>query len=344
MRFKSLWFRLQRPDDGDGSELAGGDAVGSGNDARVAMLERINDLNDGLRAEELMDVNDDDSTSPYQPNTLIPTDDDGVTERELQRMEAETSDDAGPEPEAAPRMITRKVNGRDVTRSEDDWFAIASKVEAADTYLEEAARLRREALQQNQPPAQNVPSPEDVRAAQVEDRRALVRAIQMGTEEEAMAALEQLQSMNSRPELTSAQLAKAVDDRLTFKEAVSKFESEFSDILSDPQLRTLALQRDQELMAAGDKREYWDRYSEIGNSLRGWRDGLIKSATKDSPAPPDPLALKQAAKADAAKRSTPQGAARKAPASAQPDDREESVSDVIANIAKARGGPQWARA
>jgi len=37
-----------------------------------------------------------------------------------------------------PRMITRKVRGRDVTMSEDEWLDRASQVTAADSYLEEA--------------------------------------------------------------------------------------------------------------------------------------------------------------------------------------------------------------
>ena len=339
MKFKKMWVRYQRPEDGEGADLGGGPAIGSGNDARVAMLERINDINDGFRADDLAFVNDDDTTEPFVANTLIPSDDDGVTEREMDRMTEEVEEPEEP-PAEAPRMITRKVNGREVTRSEDEWLNIASKVEAADTYLEEAARLRRDAQQQNQPPAEPALSPEDVRARQVEERRAWVRAIQMGSEEEAMTALEQLQSLGQRPQVTQDQLAKAVDDRLTFKDAVSKFESEFNDILGDPQLRALALQRDQELMASGDKRDYWTRYNEIGTGIRDWRDNLVKA---HAPAV-DPLAGKQAAKAGAAKRSMPQGAARKAPQSSAPDEREESVSDVIANIAKARGGPQWARA
>lgn len=318
-----------------------GETLGSGNDARVAMLERINDINDGLRADEMESVNDDGTTEAYQPNSLIPSDDDGVTERELKRMTDEVTDDEPVEEVIEPRMITRKVNGREVTRSEDEWLNIASKVDAADTYLAEAARLHREATNQNvaTPPA---PSPEDVRAGEVEDRRALVRAIQMGSEEEAMAALEQLQSMSSRPQFTQEQLAKTVDERLTFKEAVGRFESEFKDILSDPQLRTLALQRDQELMNAGDRRGYWERYQEIGTNLRGWRDGLVNQQAKDSA--PDPLASKQTAKAEAAKRTLPKTASSKASNTKVADEQEESVSDVISAIAKARGGPQWARA
>lgn len=46
-----------------------------------------------------------------------------------------------PEPDAAPQMITRKVRGKDVTKSLDDWLADATKVTAADSYLEESRKL-----------------------------------------------------------------------------------------------------------------------------------------------------------------------------------------------------------
>lgn len=40
-----------------------------------------------------------------------------------------------------PRMITKVVRGKEVTRSEDEWLDIAMKVEAGDSYLQEAQDL-----------------------------------------------------------------------------------------------------------------------------------------------------------------------------------------------------------
>ncbi len=47
--------------------------------------------------------------------------------------------------EPAPRMITRTVRGKQVTKSEDEWLALAMKVDAADTYLEESRQLLEDA-------------------------------------------------------------------------------------------------------------------------------------------------------------------------------------------------------
>lgn len=49
------------------------------------------------------------------------------------------------EPLAQPRMITRTVRGKEVTRSEDEWLALAMKVDAADTYLDESRQLLEDA-------------------------------------------------------------------------------------------------------------------------------------------------------------------------------------------------------
>lgn len=48
-------------------------------------------------------------------------------------------------PQAQPQMITRTVRGKAVTRSIDEWLELASKVEAADSYLEEGRSLLEDA-------------------------------------------------------------------------------------------------------------------------------------------------------------------------------------------------------
>jgi hypothetical protein len=48
-------------------------------------------------------------------------------------------------PQAQPQMITRTVRGKAVTRSIDEWLELASKVDAADSYLEEGRSLLEDA-------------------------------------------------------------------------------------------------------------------------------------------------------------------------------------------------------
>ena len=311
-----------------------GEAVGTGNDARLALLARINDANDEARAEDFASINDDGSTEAFVARNADGTDenltDDTVQDvdatAEIDRLAAESSD---PEPAAKPRMITRKINGRDVTLSEDEWFARASKVEAADRYLAEAAQLRNEQLRQVQATPQRAPKPEPT----VDDDLAIARAIQMGTEEEAVAALRSLRQ--TRPSITQDDVARTIDERLTFNEAISKYRTEFADVVNDPVLNQMALDADKRLIAQGDNRPYMERYAEIGNSIRTWANGLAaKRAPAAAPAPDAKLQRK------AAVVSTPKAASQKTVSSVE-EEADESPASIIASIAKSRGGPQW---
>ena len=309
-----------------------GEAVGTGNDARLKFLAQINDQNDGVLAEngDLADVNDDGTTTAFgKPETLS---DEEVTQRELDRAAEEVNQE---EEQVEQPKHKIKVNGKELELTTDELVQRAQKVESADTYLKEASQKLREAeAKQVAKPA--LPSNEDVAANAAEERRALVRAIQMGTEEEAMAAIEKLQSRP--PSVSADDVARTVDERLTFNDAVSKFQKDYKDLADDPVLLNIVLQRDKELIAQGDKRSYSERYEDIGNSVRSWKEGLAKTAT---PEPEKPVSDKQTRKASAPV--VPQGAGTKAPAAVQDEEREETPAEIISKMAKSRGGPQWLR-
>lgn len=309
---------------------------GNQNNARVAMLERMNDVLDASRADELRNVHDDDTTSEFVAEPV-----EGLEEETLSPSVEETTPPVEePAPQVvAPQTFRVRVNGRDIEMTQEEVLARASKVEAADVYLAEAARIRREAEQKFQQPTTPQASAKE---HPIEDERALIRAIQMGSEEEALAALRKLNQPTS-PSFNVDDLARTVDERLTFKQSVERFKSEFSDIATDPNMLALALQRDKDLLAQGDHRGYWDRYEEIGKSLRNYKFSVVQSAlTAMAPPPATPQTDKQTRKAAAP--STPQASSKKSEAQRVEDDREESPAEVIANMAKSRGGPQWARA
>jgi hypothetical protein len=310
-----------------------GEVVGTNNDARLKMLQQINDQNDGVLAEngDLADVNDDGTTTEFgKPETLT---DEEVTQRELDRAAKEVNQEAEEEHVEQPKHKI-KVNGKELELTTDELIQRAQKVETADTYLKEASQKLRDAEANVAKPT--LPSTEDVAANAAEERRALVRAIQMGTEEEAMAAIEKLQSKT--PSVSADDVARTVDERLTFNDAVSRFQKDYKDLADDPVLLNIVLQRDKELIAQGDKRSYWERYEEIGSSVRTWKDALTKPATTE---PEKPVSDKQTRKASAP--AVPQGAGTKAPAAVSDEDKEEVISDVISAMAKSRGGPQWLR-
>lgn len=310
-----------------------GEVVGTGNDARLKILSQINDQNDATLAEQgdLADVNDDGTTAPF---TAKPLSDEEITQQELDRAAEEANLEEEPEEQPKHKI---KVNGKELELTTEELVERAQKVTAADEYLKDAARKLREAEEKKTEITPTLPSKEDAAANVLEERRALVRAIQMGTEEEAMAAIEKLQGKTT-PSVTADEVARTVDERLTFNDAVTRFQSEYKDLVEDPVLLNIVLSRDKELLAQGDKRTYWERYEEIGKSVREWKESLSKPAT---PEPVKPSADKQTRKASAP--TVPQGAGTKAPAAVDDEDREETTGEIISAMAKSRGGPQWLR-
>ena len=335
MKLKHFRLMAEEGDDGGGSGSgpSGGDAIGTGNDARIALLNSIGDQYDAIRAEDLADINDDGSTTPFAAPT---TDEEETAEAPAEPVAEEET--------PTTQMITRKVNGKDVTLPLEDWLIRAQKVEAADEYLQDAARQRKEALRQEPQPAPVVPkgpSTEELAAQQLAERRQLARAIQMGTEEEAVAALEKLQNMGKTPTLTVEDVGRVADERLRFNTALAWFADEYKDLTGNPQLYNMVIEREAALVRGGDARPYVERYKEVGDEVRTWRDELIESAKPSvSAPPPSSLDAKRAAKAAAPK--APSVASTKA-APVQQEEEDDSASSVIAAMAKARGGPQWAR-
>lgn len=320
-----LYFRnMVVPEDSD-------EAVGTGGDARLALLSRINDQNEQGMVEDFRDIGENDQLEPFTPAKL-----EGETETEDDEpVEPEETEEQEPETPAEPQLYTLKVNGKELKVTMDELLARAQKVEAADTYLSEAARLKREAEQQIKQPV--LPDEGEQSASLEHRRRALVRAIQTGTEDEAMEALDELQNMNRGPSFTKDDLARTVDERLTFQQAVSRFQTDYQDVWGDPVLQQMVIQRDAVLVQQGDSRSYYERYQAIGEDIRAWKNSLLKESQKQTTGND-----KLTRKVSAPRVVTSNGS--KVRTEVAEDDREESPSEVIAAIAKSRGGPQWSRA
>jgi lysozyme family protein len=310
------------------------EAVGTGNDERVARLNAIADQADSDRADELANVNDDGSTEPFKAEVqTTPTD-------EPPADAATAAATAEPEAVAAEKKFRIKVNGRDIELTESELIARASKIEAADEYL----RLAKQRATPPAPPQPAGPSPEELQRQQDEEDRALVRAIQMGTEEEATAALRKLRAQTSAsPSLSRDDVSRTIDERLSFNTAIEKFSTEYSDVWSDPVLKKIALDRDAHLIQEGDRRTYWERYQQVGEEVRAWKQQLVQQAQPAPSADPAPtIAEKQERKVSAPKVPAPANAKAK-PARVEEEEIDDTPSNVIANMAKSRGGPQWMR-
>lgn len=334
------------------------ETVGTGNDDRIARLNAIGDNLDRGRADEFADVNDDETTTAF---VAPPAEEDDVVAEELARAEAEANLTAEPgeeTPVVVEPKIKVKLGNQEVELTQAELIARAQEAEAAKAevkQLKEAAAKPAAVVEPESKPNSQL-SPEDraaAEAAEQEERRALARAIQVGTEEEAMAALEQMQERGNRRQRVDADAtAKLVDERMSFKEAATWFATEYEDIVSDQTLLDLALKRDQELVASGDRRTYRERYQEIGGNLRIWVKGLrepsVPQPAEGSPEahastePNTPTRVDR--KAAAAVHAAPAASSVRAPkAAGSGEEKEETTQETIAKMKESRGGPQWLR-
>lgn len=294
---------------------SGGGAEGTNNDARIALLNKIGEQSEGAREGEFEEKPEGDEAAAAQAEA------DAAALAAQQAADQAEVDAAALAASQASEKHKIKVNGVEEEMTTEELIAHAQKIRAGDQYLAEAARLRNELAAQRKPPEQDV-------SEQVDEDTALARAIQMGSEEEAREAIRKLRKQGPSQD----DLARTIDERLTFNEAIAKFRTDYSDIASDAYLNKMAQDMDSELIRGGDKRPYDERYTEIGKKLRGWVDSKTKVPEKQSGM--DKQARKEAAPA------APATAGGKATSSVE-EEKEESTSEVIANMAKARGGPQW---
>jgi hypothetical protein len=223
-----------------------------------------------------------------------------------------------PEPIAAvePAPVVQKhkikVSGKELELTTEELIARAQKVEAADDYLRQAAQVYKSTKE---------PAPEPKAPASVEeDDAALARAIQTGTEQEAVAAI---QKMRARPSASTDDVLRIVNAQLAITEANRKFEAEYADIAKDPYLRSMVQMELQQRIQRQDPRSYQENLFEIGENLKAWKASLVPVSAQ--------LQEKQARKASVTV--IPTAAAR---AAGKTEDKPETAADVIAELAKQR--------
>ena len=271
------------------------DLLARQNNERLNRRNMIADSADEFRSGDMDDI---DGGRPV--NDDRDDEDDGTVR---QQAEAE-----------APARHKIKVNGKDLELSYDELVQRAQKVESADEYLRHASESVKNATKLALS-VQDEPKQLD------EDDLALARAIQMGSEDEAVQAIRKIKSRPS--EVTPDAVARVVDERLSFQRAAEWFNNEYKELLTDPNLKKLVLDRDAELAQLEPQTAYMDRLRRVGDEIRGWNGQRAGTPKVD----------KAARKAQVA--SVPSGAARQnTGASEESDDSPESV---IALMAKSRG-------
>ncbi|HKR43367.1 MAG TPA: hypothetical protein VJU59_27410, partial [Paraburkholderia sp.] len=178
---------------------------------------------------------------------------------------------------AADQMVTLIVDGKEVQKplSEvlDAGKRYLQKDMTADERLVEATRILKEAKElstgRGAQPTETRPS-NPVQGE--DDDAALARAIQLGSDDEARAAISKLRNSGR---VDDQSITSMIDQRIEFRESAAWAQSEYKDLFSDPLLKSFFLQKETEARQAGDKRSYRDLYKEIGDDLRKWKEGLV---------------------------------------------------------------------
>lgn len=209
---------------------------------------------------------------------------------------------------------------------------------AADARLEEASRLLREAkgrearAEQERREAEPVPDQKDAGPAGGDSEKitAWAKAIQYGDENEAKAAISEILSVSKSqvPTFSLEMVARAVDQRLARLSIVQKFETEFSDLASDPYLARMVAHKADELLTTGEPNN-WELYRKAGESVREWRDKIVGAAKPVN----DELEQRREKKRelDVVKSAN----ARAVPTQKEP--RPQTPSEIVMEMRKARG-------
>ena len=226
-----------------------------------------------------------------------------------------------------------KVNGVEREVSYEELVRKAQLVESAEEYQKQAKQAYD--IAQNKLSQLSQQQDVDLQHDDEAELAEIATALQMGDTEEAVNALKKLR--NKTPSLSRDEIASEVEKKLQFQAAVSKFQEEYSDIFSDPVLTQIVVAEDQKLVAQNDPRDYMDRYRDIGNSVREWRDKLTGKSNE-----PEKLTI---ADKQARKEKAPSYPSRKASSASNTNsdedyDGEPSREEKMRSLslkAKARG-------
>ena len=226
-----------------------------------------------------------------------------------------------------------KVNGVEREVSYEELVRKAQLVESAEEYQKQAKQAYD--IAQNKLSQLSQQQDVDLQHDDEAELAEIATALQMGDTEEAVNALKKLR--NKTPSLSRDEIASEVEKKLQFQAAVSKFQEEYSDIFSDPVLTQIVVAEDQKLVAQNDPRGYMDRYRDIGNSVREWRDKLTGKSNE-----PEKLTI---ADKQARKEKAPSYPSRKASSASNTNsdedyDGEPSREEKMRSLslkAKARG-------
>lgn len=242
---------------------------------------------------------------------------------ELESLYGESQPET-PEPEQTtePPKRTRKlkVDGQEVEVEEDKVFEAGvralQKESAADKRLEEATRLLREAQARAEQPAQQQQPSEDPDVA-------LAVALQYGDQQAAVNAIKQLKEAGGVKPEQQQQVLTQVLAMLDYRDGVSYYQQEYSDLAGDPYCNQLVGEGLRRARALGDKRPTKELLKQFGEELRQWR-----GVTMDD---------KKARKSEIQEVQSA-GGKKPAPQPEKPKSTEETIADMASRRRALRSG------
>ena len=333
-----------------------GDLAKAGRDRRDADMKE-----EGLEVVDTTgEVAIDTATGEDAIETPDETPQDVVSTEETPKTEPETT----PEPQAASttpeQMVKVTIDGEEkevqLSEIQDAGIRALQKESTADARLKEATRLLDAAkAQPSQPlpaaipgvgvestgdtPPSTDPSAEDVGR---EEASVLAKSIMFGSEEEGTAAVQKLLSVNrGQASATRSDLAGLNQDQLVefiqranaFSAAQERFkkpvdEGGYADIWDDPILRKIVADKETEARNTGDKREFWELFSALGDEVREWY-------SKNRPASAKPV-IKERVETKRNAPAVPSAGGRLPIPGPVTEDTPLDRKDVIAGMRKSR--------
>lgn len=291
------------------------------NNERLERLNAIANQADERKREidGLDDIEDDEPTKWSDPDE----------EEQAAPQAAESS-----EPEQQPENEdVRVTNGetyyRIVVNGQEKWLTLkqlrdtSSKVTAADEYLRNAKQALNN-MPTAAPSVDEPPSPDKGRVRDV-----LHRAL-MGEADAIEELARRLESAPSENDVLRA-VDGRIDGRLTFRQAVDWFETEYADVLKIDELRQFAVAVDARLAQENPEGDFKERLRQVGESTRQ-RAKALRQALLGTV---DEQVRNQKEARKASVRPVPTAGQRQAEPGDEEDD--ETYESAIAKMASARG-------
>jgi len=245
--------------------------------------------------------------------------------------EEETPEEQAEQPEQAAAEDVRITNGenyyRIIVNGQEKWLSLqqlrdtSSKVTAADEYLRNAKEAVKNIT------AQAPSKDEPATPAKGRVREVLTRAL-MGEQDAIDELALHLDGTLSREDVLKA-VDGRVDGRLTFREAVDWFETEYGDVLKIDAVRQRAVSVDAEMAQQDPNMDFKARLKQVGDDARQYHQQLRRQFGADDTG----RSQKEARKASV--RSIPVAGQRQA--GEEDEDDGESYESAIGKIASARG-------